>query len=430
MPAPVSNFFGAQLLSYLKTRFPQKTIENIFKFGKPTYEALGAPKQDLTGLQTVIPFKLGVPQGIGNTLKGAIRSITAGSAGNWIVTPADFYVALSLDAKSLYATKGQEGSFVEARENETKDLLDNMGQEFEKQLWSDGNATQALVSVDPGTAAVWTVSTDVGIKNIGKGMRFIVFANSSGVPGAVRAGGPYIVQDVQYQARTFTTTGNANAAVAVGDHIVREGDCLQAIEGDVTTSTVKQNLIGIPGWIPTAAPGSGAFMGYAGAGGRGAHPEVLAGWRGAYLGSIEESAKTLDAQMRPYGRKAKALWVSAKNFNRLELELGARAIRPDNGEKAVFGRPAIAMATAGGVLPVKVGPYVPDSHAWLLDMDSFSLHSLGPMPHQIADDGMSAYRIRGGGSASNAEDGIAMEWRAWPQLVCDKPYDNGVFPIS
>ena len=154
MAAPVSNFFGAQLLSYLKTRFPQKVIENVFKFGKPTFEAIGSPKQDLTGLQTVIPFQLGVPQGIGNSLKGAIRSITAGSAGNWIVTPADFYAALTLDAKSLYATKGQEGAFVQAKEKETTDLIDNMGQEFEKQLWSDGNASQTTLSLDPNIATV------------------------------------------------------------------------------------------------------------------------------------------------------------------------------------------------------------------------------------------------------------------------------------
>ena len=426
MAAPASNYFGAQLLSYLKTRFPQKEVENVFKFGKPTFEAIGAPKQDLTGLQTVVPMQLGTPQGIGNSIKGAIRSITAGSATAWIVTPADFYAGLTLDAKSLYATTGQEGAFLQAREKETKDLIDAMGQEFEKQLWGTGVPTQALVSVDPGTGTDWTVSTDVDIRKLGKGMRFLVFADSSGVPGAVRAGGPYVIDGINYTARTFTTTAAANAAVAVGDHIVREGDCLEATEGDPSTATVKNVMVGIPGWIPTADPSATTFFNV----NRAPYPQVLAGWRGSYLGSIEESAKGLDAVMRPFGRNSKALWLSAKNFNRLEFELGARAIRQDDGGKATFGRPALSMTTASGTLPVKMAPYVPDTHAWLLNMESFSLHSLGPVPHPIKDDGMTAYRIRGGNSASNAEDGIAMEWRAWPQLVCDQPFDNGCFPIS
>jgi hypothetical protein len=301
-----------------------------------------------------------------------------------------------------------------------------MGQEFEKQLWGTGSPTQAIVATDPGVAAIWSVTLDTDIRKLGKGMRFLVFANAAGVPGAVRAGGPYVIDTINYTTRSFTTTTVANAAVAVTDHIVREGDCLEATEGDPSTATVKATMVGIPGWIPVADPTATLFFNVD----RSGHPQVLAGWRGTYLGSIEESAKTLDAQMRPYGRKAKALWLSAANFNRLEFELGARAIRQDDGSKATFGRPAIAMATAGGVLPVKVGPYVPDTHGWLLDMSSFSLHSLGPVPHQIQDDGMTAYRIRGGGTAASAEDGIAMEWRAWPQLVCDMPFDNGVFPIS
>ncbi len=279
MAAPASNFFGAQLLTYLKTRFPQKVIENIFKFGKPTFEAIGVPKDELTGLKTIVPFKLGTPQGLGNSLKGAIRSITAGSAGAWTVDRQKFFAALTIDSESMYATKGREGSFVAAREVETNDLIDAMGQEFEKHLWGTGLPTQARVLTDPGVTNVWVVTSATDIMKISKGMRFLVFADSAGVPGAVRAGGPYIVSGVQYKAKTFTTTAVANAAVAVTDHIVREGDCAESVEGDPTTATVSTVLTGIPGWIPTSAPSATLHFGVD----RSEHPEVLAGWRGDFL---------------------------------------------------------------------------------------------------------------------------------------------------
>lgn len=423
MAAVASNAFvsGSQVAAYLKTRFPDKEIENVFKFGKPTMESLGEFKSDLTGDSTVIPFLHSTPQGLGASLKAAIRNITSSRAARWIVTPANFYGAITVDAKSMAAASGANvGAFLSLKEQEMRTSLDQGGQEFEKQLWGTGHGSEGTFNADPGTGTSFQLVRPEHAINFQPGMKFLVYADSSGVPDSatLRAGGPYEVATMDYLTGAGTVTAAFNAAVAVGDHLVRDGN--------IPVAGINQLITGIPGWIPTAAPGSALHFGL----NRTLFPtQLVSGWRGTWKGTIEETFKTLDAQMRRLGRQSVALWLSYANYNRLESEMGARAIREANGGTATAGYSGLMMTSGGKRIKVKAGPYVPETHGWLLDEAGWSLHSLRQVPHIIRDDGMDFYRIRGGNAEANAEDGVALEWRAWPQLVCDAPFDQGVAPI-
>lgn len=426
MAAPVVNAFntnGQQFNSssavakYFKLRYSQKDLENVFAFGKPTLERLGSWKQDLASEGLVIPVQTGTQQGLGSSVKFAIDNANTTTLQRWVLTSGGLYGHVSIDAKTMMSSKEKVAAFLPVKEKEWTDSISMGGQELEKQLWQTGTGSEGTLTADPGTGQIGTMSTS-NIINIQKGLRFFVYADSSGVPGTVRAGGPYVVDTVNYQAGTFTTTAAFDAAAASGDHVVRAGS--------VPISGQNQLLAGIPAWIPTADPSATLFFGVD----RTQATQVLSGWRGTWKGSIEETFKTLDAQMRRLNRRSVELWLSFANYNRFEIELGARAIRMADGGKATAGFQPLAFTSGGKLINVRCAPYVPETHGWLLDMSGFSLHSIGAVPHVIMDDGMQWYRIRGGNTSSNAEDGIAAEWRAWPQLFCDEPFNQGVAPIS
>lgn len=197
----------------------------------------------------------------------------------------------------------------------------------------------------------------------------------------------------------------------------------------VREGTLDSYIKGIPAWIPSSDPGSGdSFFGV----NRSQAPQKLAGHRQDWLGTIEETVKKLDTRVRRINQRPRTLWLSYSNFNRLEMELGARGYRQENGQKGVFGRPSLMMASPGGSIEVKCSPYCPEDSGFLLDMSTWKIMTLGTLPHLVQDDGLSAIRIGAAatGASNGAEDGIEIRWRAFWQLVCPNPYANGRFTIS
>jgi hypothetical protein len=411
---PVNAFSGSfttSLAAFFKTRFPQRKIENLCSFGKPLYESLGR-SDELTGVETLIPLQLDLPQGLSVSLRTAIDNDSPIYGKRWAITPAEYYIGLRADAKTLMASRNNEGAFFKLKERELEGRLDMFGLEMEKHLWGNGSASLGELSSDPGTNTYFDVSVEAALSfHVNMKVRF--YADSSGDPGTERAGGTRTVSGINYSTGRITVSAAMDAAVGSGDHVCRDGD-------------VNGVLKGIQAWIPASDP-TDTFFGVA----RSAHPQMLGGWRQSYLGSIEETVKKLVSNLARVKRTPKTLWLSYSNWNRLEIELGARGIRTEDGGQGKFGRPSLLMSTPSGPITIKAGPFVPEDSGFLLDMSTWKLMSLGGVPHLVEDDGLTA-RVVGVASrdGSLAEDGIEMRWRAFPQLVCLNPFANGRIAIS
>lgn len=417
-------YSAADMSAFFKNRYPQRKLENLVAYGKPTLEMI-SKSDELTGVTTYVPVELDSPQGIGAALQHASEQGDdgAGTAGggsiygkSWAITRAKQYAVLFLDAETMMASRNDEGAFFKQREKNVDRIMEQLGQQIEMALWSDGTASLGTLSADPGTGTDWTLTNASDAIKLHRGMKFLIYANSSGVPGSVRSGGPYTVATVDEDAGTFTTTAAADAAVASGDHIVR------GTADAAATSDVNLWIKGIPAWIPSTVT-STSFNGLD----RTLAPQKLAGFRQTWLGSIEETVKRLDAKMRRVRPgSSKTLWLSYANFNRLEIELGTRGYRMEDGGEGKFGRVALKMSTPGGGITVKAGPYVPEGAGYLLDMDTWKLLTLGAAPHLVEDDGNGALRT----AASSNLDGIEIRWRYFAQTLCTSPYNNGRFTIS
>lgn len=409
-----SGSFTTALTAFFKTRYPQRTVELLLSDNMPTLSEL-KKSDELTGIQTIIPMQLDLPQGQSANLRNAIDNASPIFGKAWTITPTAGYGGMRLDARTLMAAKNDQGAFFKLREREYEGQIKMMGLELEKQLWGDGTASLGTLNADPGTATTFTLATAadaVGI-HINESILFYDNDGTGGAPSTLRNGGRRLVTGVNFLTGVITVSAALDASLDSGDHVVREGN-------------LNSVLTGIPAWIPASDP-TDTLFGVA----RTLYPQQLGGWRVDYQGSIEESAKKLDSIMRRVNQRPKTLWLSYANWSRLEIELGARGYRMEDGGDGKFGRSTLVMTCPGGPVAVKCGPFVPETAGYMLDMDSWTLMSLGAVPHIVEDDGLTA-RVIGVASrdGSLAEDGIEIRLRQFTQLVCTNPFANGRFTIS
>ena len=414
------------LTAFFKTRFPQKKVDNLVAWGNPFYSEI-KKSDELTGIQTVVPLQIGNPQGISATLTSAIQNASSIVGKAWVITPGQLYGGMRIDSRTLMAARNDEGAFFRIREREYEGILKTFGLAMEQYLWGTGSASQGIASATITTGAAGTVllATPADALNFQIGMEVRFYDDDA-------AGGPDPTDPrVAGVASSTVTASNLITGVVafdsvptdvvVGDHLVRDGD----IAAGALVLTIK----GVQAWIPAADPSATLFFGVD----RTAAVQMLSGWREpTYLGSIEETALSLVSKMDRVSKVPKTLWLSYANWNKLNLELGARGVREEDGGEGVFGRSSLKMSTPAGMVRVRAGAYVPETAGFLLDMSSWELRSLGKVPHIVEDDGLTA-RVVGVASNSGvsmAEDGIEIRLRAFPQLICLNPFANGRFPIS
>jgi hypothetical protein len=402
-----SGSFTTALTAFFKTRYPQREVENFMSWGNPFLSEL-TRSDELTGIETLIPMQLDLPQGMSVDIRKAIDNASPSVGRRWTVTTSEYYAGIRINAKTLMAARNDSGSFFRLKERELEGQLKGLGLEFEKHLWGNGSASLGTLASDPGTATTFTLDEPADALSMHQNEVIRFYADSSGLPGTERAGGTRTITGINYTTGVVTVSAALDAALGSGDHVCRDGD-------------VNAVLKGVQGWIPASDP-TDTWFGVA----RTAFPQMLGGWRQTYLGSIEETVKKLDSSLRRVNQRPKTLWLSYSNWARLEMELGARAVRQEDGGSAGFGRTSLVMTCPGGPVTIKSAPFCPENAGFLLDMSTWKLMSLGKVPHIVDDDGLTA-RVIGVASrdGSLAEDGIEIRYRAFPQLVCDCPFANG-----
>jgi len=348
--------------------------------------------------------------------KSGMQYYSQGKSFRWTVgTPYTQYGRVTFDG--LLLNKSSLSTIIDVKKTETEGVATNMLDSLEFQIWNDGSGNRGRISVLGGTAAnrVLTLATPSDVYNLPLGTVFFGSTSSTGSGGTDHVD-IYKVVNIDPQ----------NAYV-YADRISGSSNDLANSDYLYSVGSKGAHMPGIPSFIPSADPTDTLF----GVARTGTGPST-SGWRFTFVNSIQETIQRAFAVMGRYVNRAAANYavcLSAMDWFLLSQELEGKVVY-DPSAMQRFGTEGIMVRTPFGPVTCIAIPQMKDGRGYILDWTTWTLYTLGNLPHVIDDDGKVMQRLAPGDPASNNlnGDGVEMRYRIWKVLLCDMPMSNATFP--
>jgi hypothetical protein len=349
----------------------------------------------MVGDQMPVPIIYGLPQGLAQPFSTAQTNVSNIKAQKFVVTAGDYHGVVHIGDKVMMASRTNQGAFLENKVTEIDGLYEQAGENFSKYAWGNGGQSLGVIADITGDVITLVESADA--------MNFEDSGDGTTVSAINRATGQITLASVA-----------AIAALAVGDHLFRQGDFF----GDTGNIVIK----GVQAYLP-ATDSLPDLWGITQAN-RQLDVQRFGGCRvaPALLGakSFEQRIKLLFAQMtgRFKAKKPTAVFMHPEDFDTLDTAMGARGQRDLSEDEAKFGYSSIAVTTTGGKVPIFPDRHCPVGTAFALRLENWWLFSMGELLRVQNGDGLQMLR-----RASSTD----YEFRliSYPGLACNAPKNNG-----
>ena len=313
-----------------------------------------------------------------------------------MLTRVKDYSFASITGESIKATERDSDAFLRYATMEIDGAMHSLTRSLAIAMYRDGGGSIGQLGVDPGTgAALLTLSNAEDITNFEVGMSLNVAATAT---GAIRgnfttAGNTGVISAIDRDAGTITLSVNTHADVAINDFLFQKGDA----QGGGSTA---RKVSGLEAWCPTAAPGATAFFGVD----RTADVTRLGGNRfdGSAL-PIEEALIGGAARVAREGGSPDVCMVDFATFSNLEKALGSKVVYDEAKARDVdIGFAAISLRGPRGTIKIVPDQNCQPNVAWMLQMDTWSLNTLGEAPmfldldnnRMLRESAADAYEVR------------------------------------
>jgi len=377
----------------LKEHYKPLRVQNMVYKDNPLLAMM--PKYTKFGGENMpIPLLYSNPQRRSATFATGQANTSTSALKQFVLTRAKDYSFASITGESIKATERDSDAFLRYATMEIDGALNSLTRSLAIAMYRDGNGARGQVSVEPSVASdmVVTLKNAEDITNFEVGMVLNIFSALTGGSQRTRDGsnGNFTVDAVDRDAGTLTFTGEAydsSGTIAADEFIFVQGD-----RGAMIT--------GLDGWCPSAAPGATAFFGVD----RTADVTRLGGNRfdGSAL-PIEEALIGGAARVAREGGSPDVCLVDFATFSNLEKALGSKVVYDEAKARDVdIGFAAISLRGPRGTIKV-----VPDQNcqpdvAWMLQLDTWSLNTLGEAPmfldldnnRMLRESAADAYEVR------------------------------------
>ena len=365
----------------VKQHYKDFRIKDLVYKNNPFY-ALIPKYEKFGGLNMPIPLLYGNPQNVSATFATAQGETSTSSLGQFLLTRVKNYSVATIDAEAIKATEGKADAFIRFLTMEIDGAIHSLTRDLSVQLFRDGGGYMGQVETTNGTTTAKLTNAE-DIANFEVGMSLIFSSQKNGRKHASTGGG--VVATINRSTGEFTFSATDN--LSVSDYIFRSGTQSSQIvdeDEDLQTGNAKA-IMGLDGWIPSDDPTATEFFGQV----RTKDNERLGGIR--FDGSampIEEALVSGAGKAARAGARPDTCILSYDSYINLEKSLGSRVRYDELKPKDVeVGFRSLAVQGPNGVINV-----VPDLNcqpdvAWMLQMNTWSLNSLGGAPHILDLDG-------------------------------------------
>ena len=399
----------------LKVHYTDDRVKNLVYKNNPLLAML--PKMERFGGKNLpIPIQFGVPGSRSASFADALAQKTGASSQfeDFVLTRVKDYCLASIDNETLEASIGNPNAFMEAAANEIDSAIHSCTRSLATALYRDGTGTIGVggaFGAGPLGPDQFTLTNPEDVVNLEVGMTidFVLVA------GPAVAGLPRLIVGLDRDTGVVTMAagtgaawggaGWANPAVST-DQIVCQGD-------------FNQKISGLAAWIPDAAPGAALFFNV----NRSVDTSRLGGVRfdGAALANKVARLTAASARLAREGGRPSHCIMNHVDYGELLDELNQKV---DYAEVASYERGDISFAgmrlhTPTGTVTVVPDHNCPTGKAYLLQMDTWKLYSLGGAPKILQTDGMRFLR-------ESSADGVEVRVGYYAQLGCRAPGYNCV----
>lgn len=368
----------------------------------------------------------GAPQGRSATFSNAQSNQTAPALSSFFVYRVSNYEIVTITNELLEATKDDAGAFVDEAKLNMDTGFRNISNDLALDLYRDGSGNRGQYSNI--TTGVITLSSASSVVNFEVGMSLVSFSISgSTYTQSTSAAVGYVIA-VNRSAGTITVSATAGGSAGTPTNWSTSFPYL-GVEGDVAFGTISattsfKKISGLAAWLPQTAPGgSDSFWGV----NRSADVTRLAGVRfDGSSESIEEALIDAASLVNREGGMPDMCFMNFTSYAALEKSLGSKVQYVDvKHDEADIAFKAINVHSPYGPIAVVADRNCPAQTAYLLQMDTFKLRSLGKAPHILTYglEGLEGLRV------GNA-DALEIRIGYYANLICNAPGWNAVVTLS
>ena len=372
----------------LKEHYKPLRVQNMVYKDNPLLAMM--PKYTKFGGENMpIPLLYANPQRRSATFATGQANTSTSALKQFLLTRVKDYSFTSITGESIKATERDSDAFLRYATMEIDGALHSLTRSLAVAMYRDGTGSIAQSEDNPnGSYANLTLINKDDVTNFEVGMEIAFYADASGKPGADRGQNRTILSiDRNATTKQITFTANIHVDVAYTDHLVQAGD-------------VNAKVTGLDGWCPSAAPAATPFFGVD----RTTDSTRLGGNRfdGSAL-PIEEALIGGASQVAREGGRPDVCMVDFATFSNLEKALGSKVVYDEaKGRDVDIGFAAISLRGPRGTIKIVPDQNCQPNVAWMLQMDTWSLNTLGEAPmfldldnnRMLRESAADAYEVR------------------------------------
>jgi hypothetical protein len=379
-----------------------------------------------------VPLIYGGPQGRSSVFATAQANQTAPADTSFFVYRVKNYEVVTIENELLEATKDNAGAFIDQAKLNMDTGIRNISNDIARQLYGNVNGARGQMVAGAITSGAITLTEPSDIVQFEVGMTLVSYSVSGTTATQSTGAALGYVISVNRGAGTMvvSTTQGGSAGTPSNwngtnfPYLAVEGDVSFASGGLASSATGSRQLSGLAAWIPSSDPASNdSFWGI----NRSVDSTRLAGVR--YDGSlllIEEALNNAASLVAREGGQPDMCFMSFASYVALENQLGSKvqyvSVKHDMADIAFAG---ITVNAPYGPITVIPDRNCPARTAYLLQMDTLKLRSLGKAPHILTYglEGLEGLRV---GNADALEIRIGM----YGNMICSAPGWNAVVTLQ
>lgn len=375
-----------------------------------------------------VPLIFGTPQGRSATFTNAQGNQTPPQLSSFFVYRVSNYQLVTITNELLEATKDNAGAFIDEAKLNMDTGFRNISNDLALDIYQAGDGTRGQIASLPGSGVI-VLSDPNSIVNFEVGMTLVSFQKSGTTYTQSTGAALGYVIAVNRSAGQLTVSATQGGGAGNPTNWSATNFPFLGVQGDVAFGSLTQTtsflkVSGLAAWGPTSIVGGGDMFWGVNRSQDSRLQFTIA--QNTASETIEEALIDAASLVAREGGMPDMCFMNFASYAALEKSLGAKVQYVDvKHEEADIAFAGIRVHAPYGPITVIPDRNCPSKTAYLLQMDTLKMRSLGKVPHILTYglEGLEGLRV------GNA-DALEIRIGYYGNLICNAPVWNAVVPLS